>query len=98
MEGMMDKKDLAHELRIIKQDYAFDPDDIMSQDDERVRKLKQIINTRLSVEDRTIILLYIDQMSYRKLGNMFNVSHMTIRRDVRRIIDIILAEYQKSKK
>ena len=91
---MTTENEVVKEYRAIKQDYAFDSD-IMSKDDERVAKIKKIIDTKLSLADKTIILLYVDCQSYRKLGARLGVSHMTIRREVQRIKNIIMKEYEK---
>ena len=90
---MTTENEVVKEYRAIKQDYAFDPD-IMSKDDERVAKIKMIIDTKLSLVDKTIILLYADCQSYRKLAKKMNLSHMTLRREVIRIKNIILKEYE----
>lgn len=90
---MTTENEVVKEYRAIKQDYAFDPD-IMSKDDERVAKIKKIIDTKLSLVDKTIILLYVDCQSYRKLAKKMNLSHMTLRREVIRIKNIILKEYE----
>ena len=90
---MTTENEVVKEYRAIKQDYAFDPD-IMSKDDERVAKIKKIIDTKLSLVDKTIILLYADCQSYRKLAKKMNLSHMTLRREVIRIKNIILKEYE----
>lgn len=82
------------EFRHIKAEYAYNPD-IMTLDEPRVARLKEIIDTKLSQVDRTIILLYCDCLSYRKLGEKMNLSHMTIRKEVLRIKKIILDEYGK---
>ena len=89
---MKTEREIAKDYREIKEDYSWHPD-IFTKDDERVSKVKEIINTRLSVVDKTIIILYADCQSYRKLGKRLGVSHMTIRREVQRIKKIILAEY-----
>ena len=89
---MNTENEVVKEFRQIKQEYAYDPD-IMCQDDPRVARLKEIIDTKLSQVDKTIILLYCDCLSYRKLGNKMHLSHMTIRREVIRIKKIILEEY-----
>lgn len=86
--------EVVKEFRQINEDYKFNPD-IMNPDDPRVARLKEIIDRRLSQVDRTIILLYTDCLSYRKLGKKMNLSHMTIRREVIRIKKIILEEYRK---
>lgn len=90
---MRKENELVAEYRRIRADYAYDPD-IMCADDERVAKVKEIIDTRLPVEDRTLILLYADCMSYRKLGKKLGLSHMTVCKEIRRIKGIILKEYE----
>lgn len=89
---MKQENEVVKEFREIRKDYAYNPD-IMCQDDPKVSRLKEIIDTKLSQVDKTIILLYCDCLSYRKLGAKMNLSHMTIRREVMRIKKIILDEY-----
>ena len=93
---MNTENEVVKEFREIKAEYAFNPD-IMCQDDPRVARLKEIIDTKLSQVDKTIILLYCDCQSLRKLGKMMHLSHMTIRREVIRIKKIILEEYNNGK-
>lgn len=88
----MKENEVVKEYRQIKEDYKFNPD-IMCPDDPRVSRIKEIIDTKLSQVDKTIILLYTDCLSYRKLGRKMKLSHMTIRREVLRIKKIILEEY-----
>ena len=92
---MKTEKGVAAEFRKIKEEYAFNPD-IMNNEDEKSSRIKEIIDTKLSVADKTIIILYADCQSYRKLGARLGVSHMTIRRDVQRIKKIILEEYENN--
>ena len=87
------ESEVVKEYRAIRQEYAYDPS-IFNPDDERVRRLKEIINTRLSQVDRTLILLYCDCQSYRKLGAKMHLSHMTLRKEIIRIKQIILKEYE----
>lgn len=91
----MTENEVVKEFRMIRKEYAYDPD-IMSQDEHRVARLKKIIDTCLTQVDRTIILLYCDCLSYRKLGAKMHLSHMTVRREVMRIKDIILKEYNNA--
>lgn len=91
---MRQENEMVREFRQIKQEYAYNPD-IMSTDDPRVARLKEIIDTKLSQVDKTIILLYTDCQSYRKLGKRMNLSHMTCRREILRIKKIILEEYER---
>ena len=89
----MKENEVVNEYRHIRHEYAFNPD-VMCQDDPRVSRLKEIIDTKLSQVDKTIILLYTDCLSYRKLGKKMHLSHMTIRKEVMRIKNIILDEYR----
>ena len=92
---MKTEREVVSEFRKIRQDYTYNPD-IMNEEDERLIRLKKIIDQKLSLADKTIILLYVDCQSYRKLGKRLNVSHMTIRREVQRIKNIILKEYESN--
>ena len=90
----MKTDEVIAKFRKIKQEYSYNPD-IMNEEDERLTRVKKIIDTKLSLADKTIILLYVDCQSYRKLGARLGVSHMTIRREVQRIKNIILKEYER---
>lgn len=92
---MKTEREVVSEFRKIRQDYTYNPD-IMNEEDERLTRVKKIIDTKLSLADKTIILLYVDCQSYRKLGARLGVSHMTIRREVQRIKKIILKEYENN--
>ena len=92
---MKTEREVVSEFRKIRQDYAYNPD-IMNEEDERLTRVKKIIDTKLSLADKTIILLYVDYQSYRKLGARLGVSHMTIRREVQRIKNIIMKEYESN--
>lgn len=91
---MKTENEVVTEYRNIKEDYAFNPS-IFSNENEKVARLKYIIDNRLSVVDKTIILLYAECSSYRKLGEKMRMSHMTCRKEVLRIRDIILQEYER---
>ena len=91
----MKTDEVIAEFRKIKQEYSYNPD-IMNEEDERLTRIKKIIDTKLSLADKTIILLYVDCQSYRKLGARLGVSHMTLRREVMRIKNIILKEYESN--
>jgi transcriptional regulator of aromatic amino acid metabolism len=60
-----------------------------------VHRIKEIINNKLSIVDKTLILLYVDCQSYRKLGKRLGLSHMTCRKEIIRIKNIILKEYER---
>ena len=91
----MKTDEVIAEFRKIKQEYSYNPD-IMNEEDERLTRIKKIIDQKLSLADKTIILLYVDCQSYRKLGARLGVSHMTLRREVQRIKNIILKEYESN--
>lgn len=88
-----DTNERVRSLREIREDYAWNPD-IMNNEPEVTNRLKEIIDTKLTLTDKTIILLYADCGSLRILGKRLGVSHMTIRRSVQRIKKIILTEYE----
>lgn len=92
---MKTEREVVSEFRKIRQDYTYNPD-IMNEEDERLTRVKKIIDQKLSLADKTIILLYVDCQSYRKLGARLGVSHMTLRREVQRIKSIILKEYESN--
>jgi len=92
----METADVIKEYRAAKDEYVFDGS-VFNEDPDRVRLVKQIITEKLSQVDRTIIVLYADCQSYRKLGKALGLSHMTVRKEVLRIRRIILDEYERMK-
>lgn len=86
--------EIVDRFKAIRQEYRYVPDIMTEDENDRATKLKWIINTRLSTVDRTIILLYADCQSYRKLGAMLGLSHMTVRKECLRIREQILQEYE----
>ena len=58
------------------------------KDDERIFRLKQIIN-ELDDLDRAILIIYADEGSMAKAGKKLNVSAATIYANIKRIRDII---------
>ena len=89
----MKVNDIIRDYKEIKEDYKF-TNDIMCDEDEHIHRIKEIINTKLSIVDKTLILLYTDCQSYRKLGQRLGLSHMTCRKEIMRIKSIILKEYE----
>lgn len=75
--------------REIRKDYLFDGS-IFCDDEEKVRRAKWVVEHRLSQADRTIILLYAEIGSYRKLGQRLGLSHTTVKNEVHRIRKIIM--------
>lgn len=93
----MNENELVKEFRQIRKEYAWNPD-IMNDEEPRIARLKEIIEKKLSQADRTILLLYVDCQSYRKLGKKLGLSQMTCWKEVARIKQIVLEEYIKVKK
>ena len=87
----------AVDFKRIAPDYAYDGT-VFSEDDARTSAIKYIINHKLDQVERTIILLYVDCLSYRKLGKRLGFSHMTLRKEVMKIKAKILDEYAKMQK
>ncbi len=85
------------DFKDIEADYRFDPS-IFTQDGERVAALKYIIDNKLSRVDKTLILIYADCLSYRKMGQRLGFSHTTMRNEVKRIKGLILEEFNKMQK
>ena len=71
-------------LQKIEEEYEGD----FLKDDERMFKLKQIIN-ELDDLDRAILIIYADEGSMAKAGKKLNVSAATIYSYIKRIRNII---------
>lgn len=61
---------------------------------ERTELLKEIVATRLNEVDRTIILLYAEIQSTRKLGKRMGMSMMTVWREIQRIKAEVITIYE----
>lgn len=71
-------------LQKIEEEYIGD----FLKDDDRIFRLKQIIN-ELDDLDRAILIIYADEGSMAKAGRKFNVSAATIYSNIKRIRNII---------
>ena len=71
-------------LKKIEEEYV---DDIFI-DDDRMYKIKQIIN-ELDDLDKALLIIYADEQSMAKAGKKFNVSAATIYTNIKRIRQII---------
>ena len=85
------------EFKDIESEYKFDPS-VFNEDDARVAAIKWIIDNRLNRVDKTLILLYTDCLSFRKLGKRMGFSHTTMREEIKRIKRIILNDYANLEK
>lgn len=90
---MDDPRDIVRDFREIAPDYAPNPDALMNDEDDRVRRLKQVIADRLDPWERNVILLYTDCGSLRKLGKRLGLSHSSVRRVVDDIKQKTLSAY-----
>lgn len=64
------------------------------KDDERMYKIKQIIN-ELDDLDKALLIIYADEGSMAKTGKIFNVSPATIHSNIKRIRQIIADNLNK---
>ena len=71
-------------LQKIEEEYMGD----ILKDDDRIFRLKQIIN-ELDDLDKAILIVYADEGSMAKAGSKFNVSAATIYSNIKRIRQII---------
>ena len=79
---------IVRSYKQIQSDYAFDGSPF-TQDTPKVRRAKWVVQNVLTPSDRTIIILYAELGSYRKLGARLGLSHTTVRKEVLRIRNII---------
>lgn len=94
MNGQIKK--LMCSYRGMLEDCKFEPD-MMCEEGQLVRKIKYIINKKLPAEDKTLILLYADYDSLRKLAGLLGVSHVTVKNRIAGIRKEVLSELDKLK-
>ncbi len=95
-KGQDDVDGAVRDYMSIKKDYVYDPD-MFSTEPGKTARLKWIIEHKLNDVDRTLIILYTDCQSTRKLGRRLGISHSLVAREIRRIRENILREYEKIK-
>lgn len=81
---------IAREYADFRQDYAYNGD-IFNSEDERVNRVKYIVNKKLSVWERTFILYYAELGSVRKLADKFGIGRQLAWATVKKIQDKIKA-------
>lgn len=59
-------------------------------DEDTTGKAALIALNELDTADRTLMMLYTDLQSYRKLGKMLNISHQAIKIEIERIREIMI--------
>ena len=89
-----DVRGTVRDYKAIRADYRY-YGSMFSDEDEVTARLKWIIDNKLTQVEQTIILLYADCMSLRKLGRRLGLSHTLAAKEVRRIRTKILEEYYK---
>ena len=81
---MISHKQQTPSLKKIEEEYVSD----IFVDDDKMYKLKQIIN-ELDDLDKALLIIYADEQSMAKAGKKFNVSAATIYTNIKRIRNII---------
>jgi len=89
---MDDPRKIVRDFRELLPDYAPNPDALLDEEDDRVRRLKTVIS-HLDDWKRNVIVLYADCGSLRKLGKRLDLSHSSTRRVVEEIRQEILDAY-----
>ena len=81
---MISHKQQTPSLQKIEEEYMGD----FLKDDDRIFRLKEIIN-ELDDLDKAILIVYADEQSMAKTGKKFNVSAATIYTNIKRIRQVI---------
>lgn len=89
-------REAVRDYKTIREDYRFDGS-IFTTEPDKVARVKWVLDHRLSEVDRTLIILYSDCLSTRKLGKRLGISHSLVAKEIRRIRETILEEYNKIK-
>lgn len=91
MDGQ-DKEALTKRLKELREEYACTSISIFEDDDDTITAniAKKIINEELPTVDSTLIYLYADCGSLRKLGGLLNCSHATVSTEIKRIKKYII--------
>ena len=75
-------------LKAIMADYEYNPD-ILSDEDERVTKIKYAL-TKLPLADKIIFCLQTDIQSFRKVGKILGISYTSVFNEFNRIKNEII--------
>lgn len=68
------------------EDYNFDENDIFSEDSEQIRKIKWIIDNKLTPSEKTIFLMYTDRnASASSTAKVLKCTPATVRNYINRI-------------
>lgn len=80
---MKKKKVTKEEIRLIKEDYQFD-DSIFNDQDEITREAFKIVS-ELPEPDKLLFVLYTEFGTYKKVGEILNVSSVTVGKEIKKI-------------
>lgn len=84
--------DVIRDYKEIRKDFEID-DSIFNAEPDKVRRIKEIVLTKLDQVERTLILLYADCGSLRDLGKRLGMSYGSVKRVLDPIKEKILTEY-----
>lgn len=79
----MDAREVKERVLGLKEYYKPELPDIW--DEETTGKAALLALNELDMADRTLMMLYTDLQSYRKLGKLLNISHVAIKMEIDRI-------------
>lgn len=79
----MDAREVKERVSRLKTEYQVVMPEVW--DEETTGKAALIALNELDTADRTLMMLYTDLQSYRKLGKMLNISHVAIKLEIDRI-------------
>lgn len=79
----MDAREVKERVLVLREYYKPELPDIW--DEETTGKAALIALNELNTVDRTLMMLYTDLQSYRKLGKLLNISHVAIKLEIDRI-------------
>ncbi len=85
---------MVRDYKEIAAEYRYDAS-IFSDEPQRTARVKWIVENRLTPVDRTLLLLYADCQSLRKLSERMHISHTLLGREIKRIRAQVLEEYNK---
>lgn len=79
----MDARKVKERVSRLKTEYQVVMPEVW--DEETTGKAALIALNELDMADRTLMMLYADLQSYRKLGKLLNISHVAIKMEIDRI-------------
>lgn len=80
----INRKEIANRLKALKEQYKYKEPDIFTED-STYSISTYVIDNYLDNIDKTLIYLYAEAGSLRKLGDMIGCSHQSVRNEINRI-------------